>query len=240
MLRSLLSCIILSTGHSFQVTDINWRRKSSLFGITEWREGGFDNYSSNTSNELPPTTTPVCLLPVSSEELIFQGETKYVHLQGTELEALFEETMNRNSGVLALGLFDDEAEDEDSTTLLDVAPLCEVERVVNLGSKNNNLGIFCQLRAVGRCHVHGLRQTEPYFEAQVTEMADVGILDVEEANVVADRIERLIMDMSDAESSPRLKSPFDSYVSVSYLESFEPLLHRALHSLPPLNFRNPL
>lgn len=145
----------------------NHRPQSStcLFGISEWRDTWFDFPGTGDDRRLgtesggPPKA--VNLLPFPYQEVLLQGETKQLRLYEERFLKLFEDSQQRHSGVVAMGLLADAG-------IIQTVPLCEIEDY----NRMEGFGIFVTIRCVGRAQVLEITQQEPFIQAVVTELAD--------------------------------------------------------------------
>jgi hypothetical protein len=82
------------------------------------------------------------ILPFPYEQVLLQGETKQLRLYEDRFVKLFESTMKKHCGTVAMGLLADAG-------IIQTVPLCEVEAY----NRMDGFGIFVTIRQVGRAQL---------------------------------------------------------------------------------------
>jgi Lon protease-like protein len=167
-------------------------RTLRLWGISEWRDLVFNFPGSGDDRRLgreqgaPPRE--VCILPFPFTDVLLQGETKQLRLYEDRFIKLFETSMQKHEGVVAMGLLADSG-------IIQTVPLCEIEAYNRL----EGFGIFVTIRAVSRAQLLEVVQQEPYLRGVCVEIADKLPPNLELPNLVAHNIENLMVLLSSME-----------------------------------------
>merc|ERR1712151_603103 len=160
--------------------------------------GNDDNTGSFSSTILP---REICIIPLSCENVITQGETKRLHLNKEKDIKAFETIMKDYNGVFGLGLVLNNKNDSyyspPSTQQLKPIPICEITSY----SKIDKFGIFCTIRVVSRGSILRILQHNKLsfvMKASCIEKFDTCIekdkFDL--ANVLASNIENFVETLS--------------------------------------------
>jgi Lon protease-like protein len=164
-----------------------------LRGISEWRDLVFNFPGSGDDRRLgreqgaPPRE--VCILPFPYADVLLQGETKQLRLYEDRFIRLFDESMQKHEGVVAMGLLAESG-------IIQTVPLCEIEAYNRL----EGFGIFVTIRAVARAQLLEVVQQEPYLKGACVETADKLPPNLELPNLVAHNIENLMVLLSSMEN----------------------------------------
>lgn len=101
---------------------------------------------------------------------------------------LFDECMEKHSGVVAMGLIADSG-------IIQTVPICEVEAY----NRMEGFGIFVTIRVVGRGALLELTKQEPYIKAVCIETMDNIPPNLDIPNMIAGNIENFIVSISSLE-----------------------------------------
>jgi len=160
--------------------------------MSEWRDhdfglpGGNADLGVDTGGRGQPK--PICLLPFPFDDVLLQGETKQLRLYEDRFIQLFQDVMENQFGMCAMGLLA-------QSGVIQTVPLCEVEA----SNTMEEFGIFVTLRVVGRAQLLELSQKEPYLKATCMEITDHFPPSLELPNVLADNIETTLLTLSSME-----------------------------------------
>lgn len=122
-----------------------------LFGICEWRDlmfnfpGTGDDRRLGSERGAPPKE--VNILPFPFDQVLLQGEAKQLRLYEDRFIQLFDDTMEKHCGTVAMGLLAESG-------IIQTVPLCEIEAY----NRMNEFGIFVSIRAVGRARLIEITQ----------------------------------------------------------------------------------
>jgi len=134
---------ISSLVHKKKASDREQEIKTRLFGISEWRDTFFDFPGTGDDRRLGTETggppKKVNLLPFPFQEVLLQGETKQLRLYEERFLKLFEDSMDKHGGVVAMGLLADSG-------IIQTVPLCEIEAY----NRMEGFGIFVTIRVRAR------------------------------------------------------------------------------------------
>jgi hypothetical protein len=171
---------------------ITRRPPTQLFGISEWRDlwfdypGMLDDSRWGTRSEPPPKE--ICILPFPYNEVCLQGETKQLRLYEDRFIQLFDHSMEKNGGVVAMGLLAESG-------IIQTVPLCEIEAY----NRMEGFGIFVTLRVVGRAQLLNISQQEPYLKGVCRELTDKIPPNLELPNLMASNIENFMLTLRSME-----------------------------------------
>lgn len=131
----------------------------------------------------------VGVLPFPFDEVLLQGETKQLRLYEDRFIQLFDNCMEKHSGIVAMGLIADAG-------IIQTVPLCEVEAY----NRMDGFGIFVTIRVVGRASLLSLSQQEPYIIGTCIEISDSVPPNLDLPNLVAGNIENFFVTLSSLEN----------------------------------------
>lgn len=136
---------------------------SSILGIAEWRDldFGLRNEPQSEDKRLDRFPKSVCILPFPFEDVLLQGETKELQLYEDRFIKLYEDSLKKHAGVVAMGLLFEKG-------MIKEMPLCEIESHV----KMEGFGVLVTIRCVGRAAIVDITQQNPYLEASCVEIFD--------------------------------------------------------------------
>jgi hypothetical protein len=161
--------------------------------ISEWRDlifdfpGTGDNRRLGTEQGAPPRQ--INILPFSFEDVLLQGETKQLRLYEDRFTKLFENTVEKHCGVVAMGLLS-------SSGMVKKVSLCEIEAY----NRMDSFGIFVTIRVVGRAELLEVTQQAPYIQAVCVEISDKLPPNLELPNLLATNIEDSLANLSNMEN----------------------------------------
>jgi hypothetical protein len=144
------------------------RNHGGLFGISEWRDTMFNYPGTSADMRLGKETAPpkeINILPFPYDQVLLQGETKQLRLYEERFLKLFEDTMEKHCGLVAMGLLAEAG-------IIQTVPLCEIEAY----NRMDGFGIFVTIRAVGRANL-----------IEVTQASSFGVFNVNHSLPLASR-----------------------------------------------------
>ena len=168
-------------------------RRHGLFSISEWRDlifdfpGTGDDRRIGTESGAPPRE--INILPFPYDQVLLQGETKQLRLYEDRFTKLFENTMEKHCGIVAMGLLA-------NTGIVSKTLLCEIEAY----NRMEGFGIFVTIRVVGRAELIEVTQQEPFIKAVCLEMSDKIPPNLELPNLLAQGIEESMKNLSKMEA----------------------------------------
>jgi hypothetical protein len=163
-----------------------------LGSISEWRDilfdypGTGDNRRLGTEQGAPPRQ--INILPFPFEDVLLQGETKQLRLYEDRFIKLFDNSMDKHCGVVAMGLMS-------SSGMVKKVSLCEIEAY----NRMDGFGIFVTIRVVGRAELLEVTQQAPYIQAVCVEISDKLPPNLELPNLLATNIEDSLANLSNME-----------------------------------------
>ncbi len=174
------------------VSSVTRPSQTPLFGINEWRDTFFALPSSADDQQLGKGTdgTPkeICILPFPFDEVLLQGETKQLRLYEDRFMKLFDHSMEKHSGIVAMGLLAESG-------IIQTVPLCEIEAY----NRMEGFGIFVTIRVVGRAKLDQITQQDPYLTGVCREITDKIPPNLELPNLVGSNIENFMLLLSSME-----------------------------------------
>lgn len=182
LLHLLLFGLSVRSGRAFISKENPTRLAAPLFGIGDWRDIMFDYPGTGSDRRIgteqgaPPRE--INILPFPYDQVLLQGETKQLRLYEDRFIKLFDDTMEKHCGVVAMGLLAD-------TGLVSKTLLCEVEAY----NRMDQFGIFVTIRVVGRAELIEVSQQHPYIKAVCLEIADKIPPNLELPNLLAKTVE---------------------------------------------------
>jgi hypothetical protein len=195
VILTLLSLDVSTAFSTLQQSNLHHtinQRRSSLFGLSEWRDTDFDLPASQAARPLGaeqgPLPKSVCILPFGFDEVLLQGETKQLRLYEDRFLKLFDDSIENHAGVVAMGLLAESG-------IIQTVPLCEIESHVRM----DGFGIFVTIRCVGRAQLQEITQKEPYLKAICTELSDKLPPNLELPNLLASNIEEMNLWLTSSE-----------------------------------------
>ncbi len=217
-LLSLLFTAVSAIGVSgFANTALSRRAsQNGLNGISEWRDfpSGitFDGDNHDEADDMSNYGTSARRVPVvcvQPEEGALQGEKKYFQFHSNDELRLFQQALDRNHGIFALGIIISSDEDEEDV-LMSKLQLMEIKEYnMNLGV---DFGIFCTAQAVGRATLLSLigKNEQPVEENGSVKESLIAICkerfddeetyySVEEANEMAREVLQVVAKLSEKE-----------------------------------------
>lgn len=161
MKYSLLSTLLLSATGAFGFSNSptsNRGLSTKLHGIAEWRDfpsGITFDGEDEAYDELNygPSARRVPVVVVRPDQAVLQGEKKYFHFLSNDELRIFQQALDRNHGIFALGVLISEDNDDDDV-IMNKLQLMEIkEYKMDLGV---DFGIFCTAQAVGKANLLSL------------------------------------------------------------------------------------
>jgi hypothetical protein len=164
-----------------------------LYGISDWRDKMFDFPGAGNDRRLGTETMgppkEICILPFPYQDVLLQGETKQLRLYEDRFMKLFDYSMGKHEGVVAMGLLAD-------TGIIQTVPLCEIEAF----NRMEGFGIFVTIRVVGRAQLVEILQQTPYLKAVCRELSDIIPPNLELPNLLVSNIENYLLLLSSMEA----------------------------------------
>ena len=164
----------------------------ALFGLAEWRDldyefpgTGDDRRLGKEQGGLPKS---VCILPFPYTDVLLQGETKQLRLYEDRFVQLFQDAVDNDCGVVAMGLIADSG-------IIQTVPICEIEAF----NRMDQFGIFVTIRVVARAQLLQITKQEPYLKAACLEINDKIPPNLELPCLVAANIENFMLLLSSME-----------------------------------------
>jgi len=194
MILIVVALLVLATstrGFTFS-SYFSGSSRTSLFGVSEWRDSVFEFPSTTDVRRLEieagGAPKEICILPFPYEEALLQGETKQLRLYEERFIELFDYCMENHSGVVSMGLLAESG-------IIQTVPICEIEAY----NRMEGFGIFVTIRVVGRAQLEEITQQEPYLKATCRELTDKIPPNLELPNLVASNIENFMLLLSSME-----------------------------------------
>ena len=140
---------------------MNRPKKSSLFGLKEWRA------QSESSSSVKEKKHSLLLLPFLREEILIPhvGESRELIFKDGRFLELFEDCLDYHQSVVGMALMGDDG-------LLQNCILCEIRDFDVKSGYRGKLTMHVTLVAVGRAKIQSWDQMKPVLQATCTELQD--------------------------------------------------------------------
>ena len=195
----------------------NGPTSTQLNGIAEWRDlpSGVthDDEDRDEAGDLlkyGASARRVPVVSVTPEQAVLQGEKKYFQFHSNDELRLFQQALDHNHGIFALGLIIRQDEDGDDVMMRKLQLMEVKEYNMNLGV---DFGIFCTAQAVGRATVLSLLNSVPQSSVDGNDAGKEPLIAIceeyfdypeahysmEDANEMARNVLKLMSELSDKE-----------------------------------------
>ncbi len=171
----LFSSLICISGFS-RNAQCNGPISTRLNGIAEWRDFpsgiNFDGDNHDEAYDIlnyGESARRVPVLCVKPEQAVLQGEKKYFQFHSKDELRLFQQALDLNHGIFALGIIISDDDDEDDVVMSKLQLMEIKDYNMNLGV---DFGIFCASQAVGRAKLLSLLGSNQNYDEETGSVKD--------------------------------------------------------------------
>ncbi len=224
MIYSFLSVFLLCALGAFGFSNspsCNRGLSTRLHGIAEWRDfpsgitlDGENQGKPHDELKYGPSARRVPVVVVPHDQAVLQGEKKYFHFLSNDELRIFQQALDRNHGIFALGVLISE-DNEDDDVIMNKLQLMEIKEYnMDLGV---DFGIFCTAQAVGKAKLLSVMGSNDESFAEEKESSNQQLIAIceehfddhetyysfEESNQMARDVLQIVKKLSEKEEQER-------------------------------------